>query len=226
MPTYGGQLQKQVDAFQRQGLQHGRQNLPSSNALANDQIETKLQAEATGYILGEQALFSTSIADIEKQLSIAEQKLAEFEIHCASLDGDNLVSDQIEHHMSADRHTLVDLRVTELSLRADLNGFKAVNGINNQAHYPDDMLLHLAWIFLCMALETVINAFFFENEGGLLGGAVYALAISVVNLGLAGVFGYFFRFVNHSEFFAKLWGVTCLILFLLHYTQSGKIISL
>jgi hypothetical protein len=58
-------------------------------------------------------------------------------------------------------------------------------------------------------VETLLNGILFagKNELGLVGGGFIAFLISIVNIGVAGLAGYFARYARHSSFFGKLFGI-------------------
>lgn len=213
MPGYGGQIAAELNDYQTRGVQLGRQNLPSSNSPTVDENEIKLEADTKRYMLTEHSAFLSTISGMQKQCMTIEHALADTQSKCDSVLSDSGLSQEVAHHLASEQHVLIAHRAHELKLQADLNGFRREHGLDHQAHYPLDPLLHLSWIFLCIAIETVVNSFFFENQNGLLGGAVVALAISVVNLVLAGVLGYFFRFKNHKDSLAAILGWVCLLFF-------------
>jgi hypothetical protein len=80
----------------------------------------------------------------------------------------------------------------------------------------------LGLIALFAVLETGVNAFFYENAQGLLGGAVVALSISAINmLGAMGL-GLFFRYKNLTALDKKIlgWGCLALFVFLTIYSNA------
>ena len=129
MVGYKGQLASELNRFQNLGVQQGRQNLPSSNAPALDQHEIKLESEAKQCVLVEHATFGSKVNELNKQTTSVEHSLTEIRAKCETLLGDDSLTDDSHHHLAAEQHRLVDLRATELKLQADLNGFKAENGI-------------------------------------------------------------------------------------------------
>jgi hypothetical protein len=225
MVLYAGQLGAQLRSYQTLGASQGQANRPSSNALTPDQQEIKLEADAKHFMIADHAGFLAAIAATEKQLATTHDSLVHTQSQCDALLSESGLREDIAHRLIAERHTVVTLRERELRLLSDLNGYRTQQGITHTAHYPSDRLLHLSWIFLCMAIETVVNAFFFENQNGLLGGAVVALAVSVVNLGLAGVLGYFFRYKNHKDATIAVLGWASLLVFFLETIYLNGVFS-
>ena len=64
--------------------------------------------------------------------------------------------------------------------------------------------------------EAALNSYLFsqKNEFGLLGGILAALLISVANVGVASIAGYFSRFIWHVNLFAKLFGLVIILTWL------------
>lgn len=211
MPDYQGQIALELESYQKLGAQEGRQNRPPSNALAPDLAEEKLQAQTNQHRLKEQEKFHRKSNATRQSTAEISTKLVEVNANCEALTlPPSTTESAARHYLVTEKNRLSLLKQKELELRADLNGFKAENGITWLAHYPNDSLLHLSWIALCIAIEMVVNAFFFANEQGLLGGAVVALFLSITNIGLAGFFGGVSRYINHRSPLQKLLGWTSL----------------
>lgn len=226
MPSYHGQLASELENYQNLGIHQGRQNLPSTNSISPDESEIKLSNKALHYLLDEKKEFNLRANELSQRLAELDTKLIETQAKSeALLTGNITAKSEANGHLAPNKLKLAALKEEELALLADLNGFKALNRITWLAHYPQDYLHHLSWIFLCVALETLINAFFYENERGLLGGAVVALAISFVNIGLAGVLGYFFRYSNHIDLGAKVLGWFCLAVFFIETIFLNAVFS-
>ena len=69
----------------------------------------------------------------------------------------------------------------------DLRHFRAMHGIQEQAVYPDSLLWHVGVIAVLALSETLVNAVFYENAQGLLGGFVVALSVSAAHAAEADV---------------------------------------
>lgn len=70
-----------------------------------------------------------------------------------------------------------------MKAEVDYRSFRAANAIMEQARYPDSHVMHFAIVLGLALLETVINAFFYENAQGLMGGFSVALGVAAVNMG-------------------------------------------
>lgn len=222
---YKGEIGKQVERLQDLGVKQGRQNLPPQGATSLDANETKLEATAKKFVLDELSGYKKLIAGLDSTVDASSHSLREVEAKCEALLSDSSGGDDISHHLSGEVYSLVKLKVNELAHLSDFLGYRAEHDISRQAHYPKDFLYHFSLIFIAVAIETIVNAFFFENANGLVGGAVVAFAVSIVNLGTAAFFGYFFRYKNHKEGFQKFVGWTCLFLAVLTSIYLNAVFS-
>lgn len=74
--------------------------------------------------------------------------------------------------------------------RRTLVRFKDDNHLSQDARYPESKVLHLAVLFLILAVEGAINAVFFsDNPYGWLGGLVPASTIAAANVGVCFIAG-------------------------------------
>ena len=80
--------------------------------------------------------------------------------------------------------------------------FRKENGLRREASYPKSVLLFIGLLIVVLVGESVANAWFFAqgNDFGLLGGALQALIVSVINLfiGLSIGIGCL-RYMNHIK---------------------------
>lgn len=97
----------------------------------------------------------------------------------------------------------------------DYDRFRKVNQLKHEASYPESKTLFISTLIFVLICESLANAYFFAmgNDYGLLGGALQAFLVSVVNVGLGLVVGgILFRQVNHVEKWRKyLFGTLCFV---------------
>lgn len=75
--------------------------------------------------------------------------------------------------------------------------FRAEHNLTHrEAKYPHDYYIHFAPIAAIVIAEAIMNAFFYVNENGLLGGAFVAFFVAIANLGVCGILGFGFRYHN------------------------------
>ena len=106
------------------------------------------------------------------------------------------LSDLIDSKMQQSFGLMVDSKKNHLLRDAELNAFKLSNNLFHPATYPKDLASHMSWVLVALVLETIINASFFAGASGLIIGAMVALSVSAVNLGISFIAGVFFRDKN------------------------------
>lgn len=97
---------------------------------------------------------------------------------------------------------LNDLRREQFQLLRDLRFFQLTNRLERSAVYSVSAWYHYAIALAIILAESVANAYFFAqgNSLGLLGGAMQAFLISLVNVGVAIAVGKFWLpHMNHIE---------------------------
>ena len=126
-----------------------------------------------------------------------------------------LLEGAFQSALSKEENALVVACAKEMESHAALNSFKTRNQISDPAHYPADQLFHFSLLIMFVAIETIINAFFYQGSSGLLGGAVVALSISAVNMSLAAALGCLYRYVNLPKTREKITGYSGIIFFVI-----------
>lgn len=99
---------------------------------------------------------------------------------------------------------------------AALDGFRRRHRLDRPA-YEDPPAVRTAAILLAAVLvETLLNGYLFaqRNELGLLGGALVALLVSLVNVGGSSLGGWFARFLRHRNLLLKLGGLLAFLLWM------------
>jgi hypothetical protein len=116
--------------------------------------------------------------------------------------------------MAAERDALAKLTEARLLAKTDWLYFREVNGINEQAVYPESHVWHFAIVAVLALVETVINSFFYLNSAGLVGGFTVAIGVSAVNMLLALFLGIGFRYINLKSKLKVLVGWAALLSFI------------
>lgn len=212
--NYNGELSSELDNYRKRGEKEAAAHRPAGDSLQMDQNETALQSEAEKWIGSEQRLFDVVLTEASRGVVDSGQKLVELEGRADQLLSDTTLLATIDADMSADRDALVASTETRMKAEVDWRHHRVVNGISAQADYPDSRIWHVGIIVVLALVETVINAFFYENAQGLLGGFTVALGVSFTNLVGAGMLGYGFRYKNLAKMEHKLAGMACLVLFI------------
>lgn len=215
MPFKAGSIACLCEDFQKSGADEGGSNHPDSGSAAPDLNEVKVITMARQAVTSEEAALADALVVADKQSSEIVQRVAALDAECASHSSHDLVDGAFRVVLAKHDHALVSACAKEKKTGAALNGFRTRNGIKDPASYPPDRLFHFSLLILFVAVETGVNAFFYESSTGLLGGAVFALSISVVNMGVAALLGALFRYVNLPETKHKLIGYASLLGFLI-----------
>jgi hypothetical protein len=201
--SYSGQLSTKLTEYQAMGRKEGAKNRPAPDAASPDQHEIALKAQAEGYLAAEQQLFDHVRTEAARSAVEAQQKIVELRSTVDQLLSDDSLNSAVDAELAGHRAALV--RATEVRLRrgADLKYLRAVNGIHEEARYPESLPLHFGVLAILVVIETLVNAFFYENSQGLLGGVMVALGIAVLNMGCAMVCGFYFLAIFFNALFAS-----------------------
>ncbi|WP_323810209.1 hypothetical protein [Sphingobium baderi] len=213
LASYTGVLAKKSAEYRKLGEQEAANHRPPSNAIHPDSNEVTLRSEAEGLTAAEQRIFDSIISGVDKSSLDAQSRITELRADIQQALADNTLSTQIDAELSADRGQLVEVTATRIRREVDWRSFRAANNITEMAHYPESLIWHWGIILSLALVETVVNAFFYENANGLVGGFVVALAVAVVNMGSAAGLGSLFRRRNLAAPDQKYFGWACLILF-------------
>jgi hypothetical protein len=133
-------------------------------------------------------------ARAKSQLDVLSQKIEGQEKRCLApkLEGDlQQIRFQRQKILIANGPMLADRLRDERSRLADLENFKAANGLVRDAHYPSSPMLAFGVLAILVLLEAGINGVLFadSSDQGLFGGWLEALVLSVTNVGAAFLIG-------------------------------------
>jgi hypothetical protein len=133
-------------------------------------------------------------AKAKLQLDALSQKIEAQEKRCLApkLESDlQQIRFQRQKILIANGPMLADRLREERSRLADLENFKAGNGLVRDAHYPSSPMLAFGVLAILVLLEAGINGVLFadSSDQGLFGGWLEALVLSVTNVGAAFLFG-------------------------------------
>lgn len=204
--NYEGELSTKLNEFRTLGQKEASKHRPTPDAAAPDQHEIGVRVEAEGYLAAEQHRFDHTLTEASMSVVEARQKVIELRAKFDQLVSDDSAASTVEAELAGNRPALV--RATEDRLRAevDLKYFRAVNGINEEAHYPDSLPWHFGVLAILVVIETSVNAFFYENSQGLLGGVMVAFGIAALNMLTALFCGFGFRYKNLAAIDKKVVG--------------------
>ena len=91
-----------------------------------------------------------------------------------------------------------------------LSSFQNNNNLSRAASYPENNATTYAWIFVCVIIESVLNASILSesSEFGLAGGFMQAVLLSVINVSFSGCLAFVVRYTRHVDKNYKIVGVT------------------
>lgn len=211
--NYGGEIVARLDEYRVAGQKEAAAHRPPSDSLRPDQHEASLQSEAERWLADEQRLFDSVLSDASKGLAEVLQKLGDLKNQTEQLLSDTSLLGAINAEMAEERTPLVVATANRMRAEVDLKHLRAENHIVNQAVYPESKILHFGIIAVLALVETVINAFFYENSQGLLGGFIVALSVAAVNMSFALMLGSGFRWKNLKSLDSKVFGWGCFVVF-------------
>lgn len=212
--NYQGEISSSLAEYRNKGHKEASKHRPPTDATGMDHNETSLLSNSEKWLVDEQRLFDFSVTDASRAGVEAQQKAVELQAKVDQLVSDTSLLSTIEADMSGDRQALVAATEARMKTEVDYRSFRATNGITEQARYPESHVMHFAIVLGLALLETIINAFFYENAQGLMGGFTVALGVAAVNMGGAMMLGSGFRYKNLAALEMKIMGWLCLALFL------------
>lgn len=207
------------------GVKEGGLLKPDTYADSPDLHEVKAILQAKQMLSVEEGNRTDQLVNAEKKISEISQKIDSIEAACNSNLEHDLLESAFKSSLSKNEDVLISTCAKELEERASLNSYKTRNNINVTASYPPDPLFHFALLVVFVVAETVVNAFFFQGSSGLLGGAVVAMSVSVVNMSIAAFLGAGYRYVNLSDSTSKIKGYLSLTTFIIMALVMNLIFS-
>lgn len=214
MPYTPGTLSKHCESMERLGISEGGINKPDSASDSPDLNEVKLIVQAKQFVEVEISEKTDSFVDAEKKLRDIDQSVEVVEARCRAMIDHDLRQSSFHSALVENEQRLVKACADSLESKAALNAFKKKNGIDEPAQYPADMLYHFSLLILFVALETAVNAFFYQGASGLLGGAIVAFAVSAINMGIAALLGATCRYKNLLDPRSKYIGYGSIVVFI------------
>ena len=197
-------LQSEIEKASKLGFAEGSKGLPAPDATHPDLNETKFYAKAISLLNKTAESITPKITALGKRNAEIGNKLGTARAGINALRNRTSLEAQIDGRLKQSFGVMVDAKKHQLLREAELNAFKRSNNLFHPAAYPPDMARHMSWVAVALAIETAINAAFFAGANGLILGAVFALTVAGVNLGLAFIAGWFFRGKNSVHWAIKI----------------------
>jgi hypothetical protein len=192
--------------LERVAAENGAKNVPPTDSVNLDSVEQKIvqriESEWTWHG-GELVQHLRAYANRLIGFSID----AEFQrLQLKAMDA--LTRLRSAHHRAESE--LGYLKKTYMEVRAEFERFRKKHRLERPVRAPAGRWTSFGLLFVLIALESVLNGFFFAkgSEFGLVGGIGTAIGISVCNVAFAFVIGLGpFRWVHHHNFAVKFAGL-------------------
>lgn len=212
--SYQGQLHGKLQHYRNLGEREAGSHRPATSATHPDSHETALRSDAEGLIANEQNIFDETIAQAQRAASEAASKLIDLKSDIQQVLADNTLASQVNAELAGERKKLVDATAERIKAEVDWRAFRARNGITDLPNYPESQIFHWSIVLALILGETIINAFFYQNSNGLIGGFVVAAAVAAVNMGSAVFLGNAFRRKNLAQKDQQVLGWAALLVFI------------
>lgn len=168
------------------GEENGKNNIPPAGAQEPAETETRIVYVAEEYLATVNDMATKEVTDIDRKINGCTVNRAD-----AFQDLETAADTEFQRYLLLAKPELQKLRVEERRQMRDLKFFKARNGLDRLAAYPESRWFHAALVAVAILVECLANTYFFAagSELGLLGGFFQALLISAGNVTTALVVG-------------------------------------
>lgn len=163
-PFTQGAISSEAERYGNLGAREGGANRPPSDALALDANENSLKIRASEFVLQETQNYQQSIINCTQELGNAENKAAEIDQNVLAIQGPQGLRPVFDNVIASNSDELRRAFIISINSRASLNYFRHRLNIEQPARYPDDKLLHFAWVLVFVTVETAINTFFMKGR--------------------------------------------------------------
>lgn len=197
------------------GKDNGRENIPDSEASYPGDDEQFITNPLTYYMKKEKER-------VVRKLNYTKRRLRriDFESRYQKINDEygELKSD-IEKEILTFKDKHEENKGRLQTVENGLKNFREEHDLNEDAHHSNITIgLFFAFSLIIAFAEFSINGIFFFAEGsklGVLGGLLQALVISIINVGIGGVFGYFiFPQINHKHMVHQALAITGMLIYL------------
>jgi hypothetical protein len=169
-------------SLREKAASNGRSELPAEGSLQLDGPQQAIIQFVKGEVADITTAFETKISGLNRQ--ITRRDIRQLVDEVTHLDG------SLEHDLLATRDELrpriVEARDELSASERRYSSFREANALDREPDYPDSHFLHGTIVALVLVGEAVLNGVFFErgNPHGLVGGAVYALMLALIDVSI------------------------------------------
>jgi hypothetical protein len=206
--------------YQKLGIKDGAKAIPPSAASVLSPAETNIKQLSNRACQSTQSNFDKFIMDKRTEFSYLERDLSEYKNDLYMLNDDGVLNNDVEHELVSRKEQLITSQSELLLKEANYRKFRALNKIDREPRSIKSKKNSLFVILFLVLSETLMNAYFFANEHGLVGGIIVAFCVAVMTMGVGVVAGFLWRYKNEIRMELKIagWGVFILwIMFSLYF---------
>ena len=190
----------------------GGRDLPSNTETTLDVAEQEIVSLIASFNRKGRKIADDIVSDLFAQF--ANIHLGGFQRQIKDLP--DYIRIQVNKGLQSQKLNLIALRRRERLLLGALNAFEDKHQLEGPAEYPESKLFHWSIVVALVLTESIANSYFFAkgSDFGLVGGALQALLISVVNIGVALFAGnYIFRNLSHISIVRKVMAGVALVVY-------------
>ena len=186
----------------QRGAQRGVQSLPSSGDTGFDQVEQEI-------INRVEVIRKEGLNAYDEWVQVYKQRVARMNTIGATIKkAVNKAQTDFQTEILKCQGELQNMKKNVQDANIAFNNFRNENRINDAAHEESELPKWIAISLVIIVIESILNGVFFAegHEMGLAGGIGNALAISVINVGLASLAGLVTRNFNHVRLWRRVIG--------------------
>jgi hypothetical protein len=218
-------LTQKTEHFKKLAVKEAKQFRPVTTAASPDVNELELRHNAEALVAEQEALLSTAVTKANSELADVQAKTQEWTLAAKAELQNDTMENVVNAELNKRRGALMQASVEAMKFRVEYNAFRSENAITSTPEYPESRVLHYALIAAAAFIESVINAVFFENAQGVLGGWLVALAVALVCMGSSVTLGTCFRYKNLAKAQYQLFGWGSLVLFIILVFYLNSVFS-
>ncbi|MBM3359648.1 MAG: hypothetical protein FJY54_18250 [Betaproteobacteria bacterium] len=195
------------------GQRRGAANLPPAESSAFDEVEMEVIYRITTHLKADRQTFDSAMSVYGQRLH--GMGLQEFvsQIKTYALGAQS----EFKLEVSQGRDDIYNVRRDVVEFEDAFEAFKRAHRLNRPASYPENHWYHYGAIAVLFLIETLINAGMFSigHLGGILGGVVEAILVSIINVLFLGLLiaPTMWRLAHHRGFLRRVTGVLGVALF-------------
>ena len=189
------------------GAERGKKNLPHEDEETLDSVEMSIVSRIEESRRKGLQNYETNREAYARRLSGASSAHLEVKRIAGAARGD--FQSEVKGYRGQMAGPVDNLRRWQTALME----FQKKHGLTRPAFQDASFLKTAAIIFFCILIETALNGYLFaqKNDLGLLGGFMVALLVSIVNVGVSALSGYFAHLMNHRNLLIKAAGLVIIL---------------